>query len=158
MSEPHSSGPGHETQDVNFDAIFGLAGLAVVLSVAIGLGVWMLFHDMRERQRGRMPKPSPLALEQKGRLPPQPQLEGIERMTVPWGSPLRRESAAPDSYEWVDRKGGVVRIPIDRTMAIIVEQKLIPSAPKSTIRDFRDPYVALPSPANSGRSAPKEQP
>ena len=72
MSEPHSSGPGHETQDVNFDAIFGLAGLAVVLSVAIGLGVWMLFHDMRERQRGRMPKPSPLALEQKGRLPPQP--------------------------------------------------------------------------------------
>jgi hypothetical protein len=112
---------------------------------------------MRERQRGRMPKPSPLALEQKGRLPPQPQLEGIERMKAPGGTSLRQESQAPDRYEWVDRQAQVVRIPMDRAMAIIVEQKMIPSKPESTI-DLRNPYASLPSPANSGRPAPKEQP
>ena len=159
MSEPHTAGPGHETQDVNFNAIFGLAGLTVVLAVAIGLGVWFLFQDMRERQSRRMSSSFPLALKQKGQtLPPQPQLEGIERMKEPWGALPPTETKMPSKYEWVDRKAGVVRVPTDRAMAIIVERKLIPSREKPSPRDLRDPYATMPSPANSGRPAQKEQP
>jgi hypothetical protein len=158
MSEPHPVGPGHEIQDVNANAIFSLAGLSIALGLAIGLGVWLLFRDMHERQLERMPKPSPLALEQKGRLPPQPQLEGIERMKSPWGMPLRQESQAPSNFEWVDRQEQIVRIPMDRAIAIIADKKLIPSKSASSIQDLNNPYAALPSPANSGRPAPKEQP
>ena len=158
MSEPHPVGPGHETQDVNFNAVFSLAGLTVALAVAIGLGVWLLFQDMRERQRQRMSATFPLALEQRGQaLPPQPQLEGIERMKERWGETLPQEPKLPNKYEWVDRQAGVVRIPMDRAMAIIVERKLIPSTEKRSAGDLRDPYAGLPSPANSGRPTQKER-
>src|SRR5713101_3214863 len=152
MSEPRPAGPGHETQDVNFNAIFGLAGLAVVMAVVIGLGVWLLFIDLRERQNQRLSASFPLALRHKGQvLPPQPQLEGIERMKERWAEPLPQEPKLPNKYEWVDRQAGVVRIPMDRAMAIIVERKLIPSTEKRSAGDLRDPYAGLPSPANSGR-------
>ena len=158
MSDPHPAGPGHETQDVNFNAIFGLAGLAVVVAVVIGLGVWLLFIDLRERQNRRVSPIFPLALKQKGQaLPPQPQLEGIERMKERWGEPRPREHKFSDKYEWVDRQAGVVRIPMDRAMAIIVERKLIPSTEKRSAGDLRDPYAGLPSPANSGRPRQKEK-
>ena len=158
MSEPHPAGPSHETQDVNVNAIFGLAGLAVVLAVAIGLGVWLLFIDLRERQNRRVSPTFPLALKQKGQaLPPQPQLEGIERMKERWAEPLPQELKLRNKYEWVDRQAGVVRIPMDRAMAIIVERKLIPSTEKRSAGDLRDPYGRLPSPANSGRPTQKER-
>ena|SRR5438067_8261256 len=157
MSDPHPAGPGHETQDVNFNAIFGLAGLAVVLAVAIGLGVWLVFQDLRQRQNRGVSATSPLALKQKGQaLPPQPQLEGIERMKERWAEPLPQELKLRNKYEWVDRQAGVVRIPMDRAMAIIVERKLIPSTEKRSAGDLRDPYAGLPSPANSGRPTQKE--
>jgi len=158
MSEPDPAGPGHETEDVNFNAIFGLAGLAVVVAVVIGLGVWLLFIDLRERQNRRLSPAFPLALKQKGQaLPAQPQLEGIERMKERWGEPRSRENKLSDKYEWVDRKAGVVRIPMDQAMAIIVERKLIPSTEKRSAGDLRDPYAGLPSPANSGRPRQKEK-
>jgi hypothetical protein len=158
MSEPHPEGPGHETRDVNYNAVFGLAGLTIALGLAIGLGVWWLFADLRERQSRRLPAALPLGFEQHGQLPPSPQLEGIERMTMPWGSLPPAETKLPRKYEWVDRKAGVVRIPMDRAMAIIVKQKLIGSAAEPAPPSLRDPYAALPSRANSGRSAQKEQP
>jgi hypothetical protein len=158
MSEPHATEPGHETRDVNFNALFGLAGLAIVLGVAIGLGVWLVFVDLRERQRRRMPAAMPLAVEHQGQLPPPPQLEGIERMKTPWGVPAAAETSLQGKYEWVNRKAGVVRIPMDQAMTIIVERKLIPSTDKSAPRDLRDPYSGLPSRANSGRPAQKEHP
>ena len=158
MSEPHPPQAGHEIQDVNVNAIFSLAGLSIVLGVAVGLGVWLLFRDMHERQLERMPRPSPLAMEQRGQLPPQPQLEGIERMKSPWRTPLRQESQAPISYEWVDRQGQIVRIPMDRAMVIIVDKKLIPSKSATSIENLNNPYAALPSPANSGRPARSEHP
>ena len=158
MSEPHPAGPGHETQDVNFNAIFGLAGLAVVVAVVIGLGVWLLFIDLRERQNRRVSPTFPLALKQKGQaLPPQPQLEGIEHMKERLRETLPREPKLPNKYEWVDRQAGVVRIPMDRAMAIIVERKLIASMEKKPAGDLRDPYAGLPSPANSGRPRQKER-
>ena len=158
MSEPHPAGPGHETQDVNVNAIFGLAGLAIVLGVAIGLGVWILFQDMRERQSRRMSSTFPLALKQKGQtLPSQPQLEGIERMKEPWGQPRPQTPKLHNQYQWIDRKAGIVSIPMDRAIPFIVERKLIPATEK-TSRDLRDPYAGRPSPANSGRPSSKEQP
>jgi len=159
MSEPHPAQPGHETKDVNSNAVFGLAGLAIVLGIAIGLGVWFVFQDLRERQSRRLSAPFPVAVRQPGMvLPPQPRLEGIERMKGPGGESRPQELQPLNNYEWVDRRAGVVRIPMDRAMAIIVEKKLIASSEKSTARDLRNPYARRPSPANSGRTPEKEQP
>jgi hypothetical protein len=160
MSEPHLPAPahetGHETKDVNFNAIFGLAVLVIVMAVVIHLGIWFVFQGMRERQNRGQSDTFPLAVKQKGPgLPPPPQLEGIERMKEPWGQPRPQEPKLQNKYEWIDRKAGIVRIPMDRAMALIVERKLIPSKEKAS-RDLRDPYAGLPSPANSGRPPQKE--
>jgi hypothetical protein len=157
MSEAHPGASGHETRDVNFNGIFGLAVLIIVSGIVVIVGVWWLFQDLRERQKQAMPPRNPLALEQSGNLPPPPQLEGIERMKE-LGKATTVPSLRPSSYGWVDRKAEVVRVPLDRAMTLIVEQKLVPSKSGSDNRDLRNPYATMPSPANSGRGAPREQP
>jgi hypothetical protein len=156
MHEVPPSGLGHETRDINFRAVYRLTGLIIMSAVVIHLGVWWLFRDLRERQKRGMPEANPLALEDRGRPPSQPQLEGLQQMTRQFEekpSPTSRT----DSYGWVDRKAEIVRVPMDRAVNLIVEQKLIPSASGSQSRE-QNPYGNLPSPANSGRGAPKEQP
>jgi hypothetical protein len=156
MSEPHSNAPGYEVRDVNFGGIYGLAGLTIVSGIMVLLGVWWLFHDLRGRQRERMPPANPLALEQRDRLPPH--LEGVARMKEKAGEAKSAPSTRPNNYGWVDRQAGIVRVPVDRAMNLIVEQKLVPSAPGPTNQDLDNPYRTMPSPANSGRGAPQEQP
>jgi hypothetical protein len=157
MHEVPPSGPGHETRDVNFRAVYRLTGLIIVSAVVIHLGVWWLFRDLRERQKQGMPEASPLALEDRGRLPPPPQLEGVQQMNGKAEQAKSIPNSRTDSYGWVDRKAEIVRVPMDRAMNLIVEQRLIPSASGSQSQG-PNPYATLPSPANSGRGAPKEKP
>jgi hypothetical protein len=158
MNESQWNGPRHESRDVDFTGIYGLAGLTIVLGVAILFGVWWLFQDLRERQAHLRPPANPLALEKRKRFPPPPKLEGIIRMEGQTGPAKPASLERPNTYGWVDRKAGVVRVPVDRVMSLIVDQKLIPSAKEPAFHDLGNPFATLPSPANSGRGTPKEQP
>ena len=56
------------------------------------------------------------------RLPPEPRLQTNPRQDL---SDLRaREDQLLNSYGWVDKNTGVVRIPIERAMQLIVERGL----------------------------------
>jgi hypothetical protein len=56
------------------------------------------------------------------RLPPEPRLQTDPRDDM---ANLRRsEDDVLDSYGWVDRNAGVVRIPIERAMTLVVERGL----------------------------------
>lgn len=158
MGDAQPGGPGHETRDVDFAGIFGVAGVTIVLGVAVLFGVWWLFQDLRERQKLRMPAANPLTLEQNGRLPQPLQLEGIEGMNQHIAEAKPAATERPNRYGWVDRKAGVVRVPMDRALTLIIDQKLVPSTPGPAFPNVRDPYATLPIPANSGRGAPQEQP
>lgn len=149
------SGPGHETRDISFRAVYRLTGLIIVSAVFIHLGIWWLFRDLQHRQKSGRPEANPLAMENRGRLPPPPQLEGLQQMNRSFEE-RPPETSRPDNYGWVDRKAEIVRVPIDRAMDLIVEQKLIPSSGSQSYG--QNPYGGLPSPANSGRGAPKEKP
>jgi len=157
MGEFHSVGPGHETRDVNFRGILNLAGLTIILGVLTFLGIWWYFQELRERRKEQMPPANPLALEQGDQLPRPPRLEGIERKSGKVERAKSALSSRPNRYGWVDRKTRIVRVPMDRAMSLITEQKLIPSAPGPASQDLKNPYEGLPSPANSGRGTPKEQ-
>ena len=55
-------------------------------------------------------------------MPPEPRLQTNPRQDL---SNLRaREDALLNSYGWVDKNTGVVRIPIERAMQLIVERGL----------------------------------
>jgi hypothetical protein len=119
--------PGHETSDVSIRPIvkFGI-GLGVATALISG-ALWGLFrlYDREERMQDR-PLP-PMVAASLARTPPEPRLEPDPL------APRRRIRAGEDAvlttYGWVDRRTGVVRIPIDRAMELLVQRGLPPSKP-----------------------------
>jgi len=115
----HGSG-GYEKSDLSAKAIviFGVA-LAGVLVLTLLVAAWMLgFFASWQAQRDA--PPSPLATTRAGVPEPRLQVEPIKD--------LRSLRAAEDkilmSYGWVSRDAGIVRIPIERAMQLLVERGL----------------------------------
>jgi hypothetical protein len=122
MGEPsHASGQtgrDHEVRDVQVRPIVALAiGLVMLTGVVLLLMAW-LFDYFAARQARLDRPPSPLARAQEG--PPAPRLE------VALDQVLQEtrvdEAASLHSYGWVDQQAGVVRIPIDRAMNLLIER------------------------------------
>ncbi|HUY34544.1 MAG TPA: hypothetical protein VMV69_17495 [Pirellulales bacterium] len=118
--EPRPShGPGHETRDVSglYVSIFALA-LAAAVGLVLLLLIW-LFDIFEARAERRDPLQSPLAGKQ---VPPEPRLEETTGATL---SVLRlHEDNELTTYGWIDRRKGVVRLPIDRAIDLLAERGL----------------------------------
>jgi len=85
-------------------------GLRLITIVAVAL---MLTACGRlERERADAPKPAPAAQDRAA--------TGIEPI---WKEPDRLARAHLEGYGWVDRAAGIVHIPIDRAMNLIVAEK-----------------------------------
>jgi hypothetical protein len=106
---------GYETSDAS---LLGVAGFAAVLTVAtlivLAMLWWLLGYLIPRQPAGREPA-SELAAQEHGRLPPSPQLEGLAM--PPAGQPA---PGAAEEYGWVDRKAGIVRVPLDEAMRIVI--------------------------------------
>jgi hypothetical protein len=66
---------------------------------------------------------------------PQPVLERSEQIQVSdYGKQLRQQDKTLASYDWVDQKNGLVRIPIDRAMDLLAQRGLPvrPEGPAAT--------------------------
>jgi hypothetical protein len=122
---------GYEASDVSTGRLFafaaGVAGL-VVLGV---LGSALVFHFfVRHQPLG----PPATPFEDVRQLPPEPRLQ----TTAP--QDLKRYRAEQDkilgSYGWVDTQAGIVRIPIDRAMDLLLEKgyPVRGSSPAAVIR------------------------
>jgi hypothetical protein len=114
----------HEESDVNIRAILGFGAGLVVVAAVIHLLMWLLlgFFEAREAKQALAPRMYPLAAEQADRLPPEPRLQTNPREDL---ADLRaREDAVLQSYGWVDRNAGIVRIPIDAAMKLTLERGL----------------------------------
>jgi hypothetical protein len=112
----------HETSDVNIRGIFAFAAGLVVVGATIHFFVWLMFLYFGAREAQRVQPQFPLAAGQEHRLPPQPQLQTNPRQDL---IDLRNgENDILDSYSWVDRNAGIVRIPIDQAMKLTVQRGL----------------------------------
>lgn len=98
--------------------------LTAVSIVTMGL-VWGFFFFLEARTRETEARPMPVETEQprtaEQKLPPEPRLE-IDP-TANLGRLRTQENARLTSYGWVDKPAGVVRIPIERAMALMVERE-----------------------------------
>ncbi len=109
--------PGHETSDANVRnlLIFG-AGLSLV--VIAGLVVSRAVFRYFVGHQGLGPPASPF--ENVRMLPPEPRLQ----VSAP--KDLEQYKAAQEeilnNYGWVDQKAGIVRIPIERAMDILLQR------------------------------------
>jgi hypothetical protein len=123
----------HEPNAVN---IPGVVKFFVWLSAAIvvaALSVWGLLHYFDARKAEEAPPPSPLATGP--RLPPEPRLQGAPGSASSPSEDIRRfrerEDQMLDSYGWIDRQNGVIRIPIEQAKRLILERGLMVMPPKT---------------------------
>ena len=107
----------HETTDANIRNLI-IFGVGLSLLVIAGLVVSRTVFNYFVGHQGLGPPASPF--ENVRMLPPEPRLQ----VTAPQG--LKQYRAAQDeilnSYGWVDQHAGVVRIPIDRAMDILLQK------------------------------------
>lgn len=132
----------------------------MVIFIPLGLGlVWVLMHTVWA--------PPPLTDD------PFP---GYDSVRTPVESPAPPLQAAPKSdlaefeariddqlnhYAWIDRQAGIVRLPIERAMALLVERGLPARqgpVPSRRLPPNPDPYAATqwvaPPPANTQEANP----
>jgi len=110
---------GHERNDANVRTILGVAagliGLAALIQVVLYFhmeGLWRL------RQRA-LPAPSPVA----GVLPSEPPAPRLETAPALDLRTLRTaEDAQLHGYGWIDRRAGVVHIPIERALDLVASE------------------------------------
>lgn len=126
MSELHNNPDNvevvHEESDVNVGAIFrygiGLFAVAVIVHVFLW---WLLGVYERQNQRAQT-QAFPMAIGQGDRLPPAPRLQDNPQQEL---QELRaRQKTLLEGYAWVNKEAGVVRIPIEEAMRMVVERGL----------------------------------
>jgi hypothetical protein len=117
-----SHGAGHEARDVRFRPIVaaGLTGVVVVVLAFVVVRWLFAFYLARDARLG--PPANPLAASYGRELPPEPRLQANPLLDI---AQLRAaEDAILEGYGWVDRKQGVVRIPIERAIELTAERGL----------------------------------
>ncbi len=124
MPDHPSHGPaqaGHEKRDVDVHkvAIYGV-GLVVVITL-IGIGAsFLAFKYLVHKTESEVAPPSPLYdIRQHA---PEPRL-----LPQPWRNMAELRAAAEQqlgTYGWVDRPNGIVRIPIDHAMNLLIQRGL----------------------------------
>lgn len=113
------SGSGHEHTDASVWLIVKYTIWLAVTAVAVHIGMWFAFYVFVDQRMNAGTPEFPLAIEQGPRLPAGPRLQA-QPVNEIYEFRLR-ERAILDSYGWVDREGGVVRIPIAEAMRLTVE-------------------------------------
>src|SRR5215213_7751771 len=112
----------HEESDVNVAAIirFGIGLLLIGAFIHVFLW-WLQGTYSRQNQRAQA-QVYPLAAGQQDRLPPSPRFQENPQQEL---QDLRaKQKALLEGYGWVNKEGGVARIPIEDAMKIVVERGL----------------------------------
>jgi hypothetical protein len=116
----------HEVSDVGLTTVIGFVIGLLVSAALIYLVVWGLFLYLSGRADRRGATVGRFSQELPQPPPPEPRLQ-----TDPRGDLMRlreTEDRVLTTYGWVDRNAGIVRIPIDEAMKLVVERGL-PSRP-----------------------------
>lgn len=154
---------GYERQDLSSKGVFYfMAGLAVV-AIVIYLIVFGMYRFLDTYEKAHQPAISPMVTPRPDTRTvthedtqdfPQPRLEENERTQL--RDVIEDQDRKLAAYNWVDKDKGVVQIPIDRAMALIVERGLpvrpqgSTAAQASAPAQQRKPKTPTTTPAQDG--------
>ncbi len=116
---PETTSKGHETVDANVRSLVGW-GLGVFALLASGLIISIVVFRYFVTHQSLGPPASPF--ENVRALPSRPVLQVTPARDLQ--QYLDQQDAVLNSYGWVDQKAGVVRIPIDRAMNLLLQKGL----------------------------------
>ena len=118
---PPEHSAGYERRDANLSALlqFGF-WLAVLLAVTLGGMKWTFGYFSRTEPLGS--PASPLVKPDARVLPPSPRLQSQPHLELK--DYCEAQVAKVNSYAWVDERSGVVRVPVDRAMDLVLDRGL----------------------------------
>ena len=110
---------GHESSDANVRGVVWAGVALAVTALVVQVGLYFQLRLLATRAERLEPVPPSFAPATEHAPPPEPRLQ-----TAP-AEDLRYLRAAEQTrlttYGWVDRKAGVVRVPIDRAKELVAE-------------------------------------
>jgi hypothetical protein len=110
---------GHETLDANVRSLVGWGiGVFALIAACVIVSAVVFHYFVTHQTLG--PPASPF--ENVRALPPRPVLQVTPARDL--HQYLDQQDAVLNSYGWVDQKAGVVRIPIDRAMDLLLQKGL----------------------------------
>jgi hypothetical protein len=110
---------GYEKRDANLPVLLKMGiGLAVLIVVAFVSMKFTLDYFQKVQPLGAPSSP----LESGRALPPGPRLQALPHQELSDYCRVQQENVT--SYRWVDEQNGVVQIPVDRAMELVLEQGL----------------------------------
>lgn len=126
----------HETTDAKLRPLVAFAVALALLSVVILFAMRALFTSFAERERAAEEPLHPLAAAIE--IPPEPRLQPMPGYELPPIGPQgerpfatsglaehrEKEREMLESYGWVDRAAGVVRVPIERAIDLTLAEGL----------------------------------
>lgn len=123
--------PGAKHEHTDIDVAFGYKfalwlAAAMLLSFAIVYGVFAFFQR-QERVADVAAQTFPLAAQHESAEPVERQRPTPALQTEPFRDihSLRQgEAEKLNSYGWIDKEGGIARIPIDRAMEVLLQKGL----------------------------------
>jgi hypothetical protein len=127
MSEPHkpdAENPevAHEASDVNVGVILRYGAGLLVVGAIVQLFLWWLLGVYEGQHQRAQTQVFPMAVGQQDRRPPEPRLQNNPQQEL---RDLRaKQEGLLNGYGWVNKEGGVARIPIDEAMRMVVEKGL----------------------------------
>jgi hypothetical protein len=128
----------HETSDINVRAVIWSIAIFIGVAVVIHVALYFLFEFFAAGERRRNDEPVTLVRTGRRAQPPEPRLQPFPDQPAAWqGAQQRatfntpvtdmeeltaREENILTSYGWANREEGLVRIPIDRAMELMLER------------------------------------
>ncbi len=156
MSEHNESQP-HGNDSVKFEptdvatrpvvtAVVSLAAFTVTFTFVAHL----VFHGLADREQAASPPASPLAAEYAVKLPPEPRLQEHPKLDL---DVLRAaEEKTLSTLAWVDRDAGIVQVPIERAMEMLLAKGL--AARQGPVPLKMSPHGVAPAQMHEGAGAP----
>lgn len=121
---PAAPGPGpndrYERRDVNVRTLLKI-GVVLVVVIAVVMVAMRWTFDAYEKAQPLGPMVSPLVKTEQV-VPPSPQLQAHPEEDLQ--TYCTAEEQKLDTYGWVDQQAGVVRLPIDRAMTLLLQRGL----------------------------------
>jgi hypothetical protein len=129
--------PGYETRDANVRGVFSFLIVLSVVLLATALVCWAMFRYFSAQQVQSVPA-SPFADTRQLPLGPQLQVNPREDLL----QFREQQEQALETYAWENRSAGIVRVPIERAMELLVKKgSPVQGAVKSsdTVKDPANP-------------------
>ena len=135
----NNSQPKHETRDVHIRGVVTFCLCLAVAVLLVTVVLWGLFHVFSQQAERREPEVSPMFRQGRARqdfpapqLQPPPPVPGAADNryrpfitdSVDLETMQQRERYLLNSYGWVDQNVGIVHIPIEQAMEMVIERGL----------------------------------